>query len=94
MGFGNEKKPEEKHSVSNAEAESLFRDPNRLIIISHRFHEVRFICIGKSLLNRLLTSYYIIRNGKVRIIGTRASRKKEKDLCEKKCQRLLRSRHS
>jgi uncharacterized DUF497 family protein len=80
---GNEKKSEEKHAIINLEAESIFKDPSRKILISNRLREVRFLCIGKSIANRLLTSYFLVRNGKVRIIGTRVSRKKERETYEK-----------
>ncbi len=76
---GNKIKSIEKHGIDNLEAESLFDDQNKLIVLSQRQNELRFLCIGMSNKNRLLTSYYIIRNGEVRIIGTRVARKKEKE---------------
>ncbi|WP_169739227.1 BrnT family toxin [Dyadobacter crusticola] len=82
---GNERKSEEKHRIVNTEAESTFTDRDRLILISNRSREVRFLCIGTSFLKRVLTSYFLIRDGKVRIIGTRIARKKEKELyCKSK----------
>jgi uncharacterized protein len=76
---GNRKKSVIKHGISNKEAESIFDDPLKLIIVSNRALEVRFLCVGKSNLNRILTSYFIVRNGKVRVIGTRVAREKEKE---------------
>ncbi|WP_192579164.1 BrnT family toxin [Dyadobacter aurulentus] len=81
---GNKSKSEEKHCISNLEAESIFKDPAKLVIISNRSREVRFLCIGRSYLSRMLTSYFIIRDGKVRIIGTRAARQKEKEMYNKR----------
>ncbi|KQS33707.1 BrnT family toxin [Dyadobacter sp. Leaf189] len=82
---GNERKSEEKHQILNIEAESTFRDLDRLILISNRSREVRFLCIGTSFLKRILTSYFLVRDGKVRIIGTRVAREKEKELyCKSK----------
>jgi len=75
---GNRQKSVIKHEISNKEAESIFNDPLRLVVVSNRALEVRFLCIGKSNLNRILTAYFIVRNGKVRVIGTRVAREKEK----------------
>ena len=80
---GNERKSVEKHLISNAEAESIFLDPKRKYRISHRANEIRFLCTGKSFSDKLLTSYYIIRNRKVRIIGTRVARISERKRYEK-----------
>ncbi|WP_215233557.1 BrnT family toxin [Dyadobacter linearis] len=80
---GNESKSEKKHGISNLEAESIFKDPVKLVMISNRSKEVRFLCIGRSYLERILTSYFIIRDGKVRIIGTRIARQKEKEFYNK-----------
>ncbi|WP_082213373.1 BrnT family toxin [Dyadobacter psychrophilus] len=80
---GNKKKSVEKHLITNAEAESIFLDPKRKYIISHRANEIRFLCIGKSFSNKILTSYYTIRNGKVRVIGTRVARITERQQYEK-----------
>ncbi|WAC09549.1 BrnT family toxin [Dyadobacter pollutisoli] len=75
---GNLMKSVDKHLIENVEAESMFDDPKKLVIMSQRSREIRYLCIAKSNRNRLLSSYFIIRNGKVRIIGTRVARKSEK----------------
>lgn len=80
---GNEKKSLEKHLITNTEAESIFVDPKRKYRISNRSDEIRFLCTGKSCSNKILTSYYTIRNGKVRIIGTRVARISERKRYEK-----------
>lgn len=75
---GNLKKSIDKHLIGNEEGESIFLDPKKLVVLSQRLAEVRYLCIGISNKGRVLTSYFIVRNGKIRIIGTRVARKTER----------------
>lgn len=68
-----------KHGVSNVEAESIFNDPYKLIRISNRSKEIRYLCTGRGIGGRILTNYFILRDAKVRIIGSRVARKEERE---------------
>jgi len=78
---GNSSKSVEKHGVANREAESVFYDKGRVVRLSKRGTgtEIRYLCYGISDLGRLLTAYFIVKNGKIRIIGTRVARKEERE---------------
>jgi hypothetical protein len=60
----------EKHGVSFEEAVLAFLDPNRKIRFNtkHSAVEMRYYCLGM-VDGRILTVRFIIRDGKVRIIG-------------------------
>jgi uncharacterized DUF497 family protein len=60
----------EKHGVSFEEAMQAFLDPKRKIRLNekHSVHEIRYYCFGR-VGDRILTVRFIIRDGKVRIIG-------------------------
>ncbi|GAB3341731.1 hypothetical protein GCM10027299_56010 [Larkinella ripae] len=77
---GNRHKSVIKHGVTNEEAESVFADSGRVIRLSKRGTptEIRYLCYGRSNQDRLLTAYFIVRHGKIRIIGTRVARREEK----------------
>jgi uncharacterized DUF497 family protein len=83
---GNVLKSVDKHGITNFEAESLFYDKGRIVRLSKRGSgtEVRYLCYGISNSGRLLTAYFIIRNGKIRIIGTRSARREEKEYYQKR----------
>ena len=83
---GNATKSLLKHGISNAEAESAFEDEYRKIRFDtkHSETELRYICIGKSVLGRILCIYFTERNGKIRIIGTRSANIKERLFYEKR----------
>jgi uncharacterized DUF497 family protein len=83
---GNVLKSVDKHGITNFEAESLFYDKGRIVRLSKRGSgtEVRYLCYGISNSGRLLTAYFIIRNGKIRIIGTRVARKEEREYYQKR----------
>ncbi|TLV00027.1 BrnT family toxin [Dyadobacter luticola] len=78
---GNIIKSVEKHGITNRESESIFHDVGRVIRLSKRGSgtEVRYLCYGLSESGRILTAYFIVRNGKIRIIGTRVARKEERE---------------
>ncbi len=75
---GNEHKSVLKHGISNDEAESVFYDSNLVIYsdIKHSIVEKRYICVGKSFLDRILISVFTMRGSKIRIISTRVANKK------------------
>jgi uncharacterized protein len=60
----------EKHGVSFEEAMRAFTDPKRIIRLNakHSASEMRYYCLGK-VHDRVMTVRFIIRDGKVRIIG-------------------------
>ena len=78
---GNKHKSVLKHGISNEEAESIFMDKNKILVLDnkHTKAEIRYICIGKSYVNRVLFCSYTIRNHKIRIISTRIADKKIKN---------------
>jgi uncharacterized DUF497 family protein len=82
---GNENKSVHKHAITNIEAESAFDDPNKKIVYDskHSAAEMRYICLGRGLYGRILYVYFCIREGKVRIIGTRLANKKNRAFYEK-----------
>lgn len=76
---GNKHKSLTKHCVGNIEAESVFSDKNRIVLPSNsKFGEKRYLCIGISNKQNLITNVYCFRNGKVRIISSRKANPKEK----------------
>ena len=83
---GNRLKSINKHGITNQEAESIFSDAGKVVRLSRRGSgtEIRYLCYAISSANRVLTAYFLVRNGKIRIIGTRRSRKEEKDFYYKK----------
>ena len=78
---GNKFKSVTKHEITNLEAESMFADPGKVVRLSKHGSgtEIRYLCYAISNQGKLLTTYFLIRNGKIRIIGTRRARKEEKD---------------
>lgn len=78
---GNKLKSIDKHGITNQEAESSFLDTGRVLRLSKRGSktEIRYLCFATSNKARILTSYFLVRNGKIRIIGTRRARKEEKE---------------
>ena len=59
-----------KHSVSFAEAQHAFLDPNRVIAqdLSHSSHEKRYYCFGQ-VGDGILTVRFMYLGGLIRIIG-------------------------
>ncbi len=70
---------EQKHGVTFDEASSVFADTLSLTIHDplHSEDEERFIIIGISCRNRLLTVVHTERGEKIRIISARKATKKE-----------------
>ena len=84
--LGNIMKSEIKHSISVAEAESVFNDPNNVIFFDpkHSKDEYRYICIGKSNAEQILFAAFTFRDvDSVRIISVRKANKKERTVYEK-----------
>lgn len=76
---GNQDKNPNNHGISNIETESAFYDTNAIIYYDnkHEDQEIRYICIGKSYLNRILFISYTLRRGIIiRIISSRLANKK------------------
>lgn len=59
-----------KHGIAFNEAMQAFLDPERKILLNtrHSGKEIRYYCLGM-VEERVLTVRFIIRDGKVRIIG-------------------------
>jgi hypothetical protein len=82
----NFQKNEDKHGVSQMEAESVFFDP-----VYKLFHDIRhslpnkkrYIIYGKSLENRILMVGFTYRGVRVRIITARPASRKERVIYEK-----------
>lgn len=73
-----------KHDVENNEAEEVFFDKDSLTLPDekHSFREKRFMNLGKSKINRLLSVIFTVRKSKIRIISARDMNKKERRLYE------------
>ena len=87
--FGNIRKSEMKHGIIANEAESVFSDIDKLTFddLKHSEEEFRYICIGKSKLDRILYCYFTYRETKIRVIGIRPANKREKNIYEQTRER-------
>lgn len=77
---GNERKNADKHGVSQAEAEQVFR--NRPIVVRPTYgldSEERQLVHGKTDAGRLLTVVFTVRGTLVRVISARPMREKDRD---------------
>lgn len=77
----NLQKNEEKHGVSQMEAESAFFDSTYRLFkdIKHtNSTENRYILYGKSIENRILMVGFTLRSSKVRLVTARAASRKER----------------
>ena len=83
---GNIDKNDDKHNVTNKEAEEVFFDEKRFIFKDkvHSKNEERFRILAKTKNRRLLFIVFTIRNNKVRVISARDTNKKEVLIYEKK----------
>jgi len=79
----------EKHSVSFAEAMTVFGDPLEVTVRDpdHSEGEFRFLSIGMSHLGRLLVVSYTEREERIRIITAREATRKERRQYEHNQQR-------
>ena len=83
--LGNIMKSELKHHISALEAESIFDDLEMIVFFDpkHSRQEYRYICIGKSDLNRILYVSFTFRGiDIVRVISSRIANKKERSIYE------------
>ena len=69
-----------KHQVSFIEAVETFMDPHgiQLVDVKHSYSEKRCYWIGKSRKGRILTTRFVRREAKIRIIGSAEWRKFKK----------------
>jgi uncharacterized DUF497 family protein len=78
----------DKHSVTQAEAEQVFFNDPLLLLpdIKHNHNEMRFYALGKTNEERLLHVTFTFRgNGtRLRIISTRPMHRKERSIYEQK----------
>ena len=72
----------EKHNIDFKRAKSIWNDPDRIEILAPHPIENRFILIGK-IEEQICSAVYILREGAIRIISVRRSRKQERTLYEK-----------
>ncbi len=82
---GNSRKSEDKHGVTQAEAEQVFSNQPLLLAfdIAHSSTEQRIQAMGKTNAGRLLHVTFTIRGDLVRVISARPMHKKERAKYEK-----------
>ena len=82
---GNKDKNQAKHKIKIEEAEELFFDSKYIMVKDnlHSLKEYRFIIIGVSKSNRLLTIAFTVRSNMIRVISARPASKREKIIYEK-----------
>src|SRR5436309_15440854 len=87
---GNERKSEEKHGVSQGEAEQVFFIAPLFAVsdVQHSQDEPRFHTLGKTEAGRLLHVTFTIRaeGTKIRVISARDMSKRERKFYEEKTQ--------
>lgn len=87
---GNQRKSQEKHSMSQAEAEPVFFNTPLFVLedVSHSRSEPRFHALGKTEAGRLLHVTFTTRaqGKKIRIISVRDMHRKERIVYEEKTQ--------
>jgi len=83
---GNKHKSVTKHGITVEETESVWDDPEMKIFPSEREETVekRYLCIGHSYFNELLTIVFTVRDDEIRPISSRKANKKEKKIFEAK----------
>jgi uncharacterized DUF497 family protein len=83
---GNKSKNFIKHKVTNEEAEQVFQDPLKYIVIDslHSKKENRFIIFGHSAAGRIILVAFTMRSNRVRVISARDANKKERKWYEEK----------
>jgi len=73
-----------KHGISFSEAETVFADPQRIIVrdVTHSITENRYFCIGKTR-ESIMTVRFTYRENVIRIIGAGRWRRGKKIYEEK-----------
>ena len=88
--IGNQRKSQDKHRVSQTEAEQVFFSVPLFIVedLPHSQNEPRFHALGKTDADRLLHVTFTIREKgkKIRIISARDMHRKERRIYEEKSQ--------
>ena len=81
--FDNEKssRNKQKHGIDFFEAQSLWDDPDYIIVPAKTIDETRFLIIGKFGSNHW-SAVITYRNEKIRIISVRRARKEEREIYE------------
>ena len=83
---GNSQKNQEKHGVTQGEAEEIFFNEPLLIAEDqkHSSHEMRFAALGKSNFGDLLTAIFTLRKKQtlIRVISIRPMSKRERKYYE------------
>ena len=80
---GNSGKNEQKHGVTDREAEEIFFNKPLLIGRSQKgAPEVRYAALGKTYGSRFLPVVFTIRSRRIRVISARPMSKKERKLYE------------
>ena len=80
---GNSGKNEQKHGVTDREAEEIFF--NKPLIIGRSLKggpEVRYAALGKTYGSRLLAVVFTVRSKRIRVISARPMSKKERRVYE------------
>lgn len=81
---GNSGKNEEKHGVTDREAEEIFFNKPLLIASSAKGGvEVRYAALGKTFGSRLLAVIFTLRSKRIRVISARPMSRKERETYEK-----------
>ena len=70
-----------KHGIDFIEAQSLWNDPERVIIPSREMDEIRNMIIGR-IEKTVWSAIYTIRKENIRIISVRKARENEKEIYE------------
>jgi hypothetical protein len=87
---GNQRKSEEKHGVSQTEAEQVFISTTLLVLedVDHSQSEPRFHALGTTEAGRLLHVTFTVRaqGKKIRVISARDMNRKERMVYEEKSQ--------
>jgi uncharacterized DUF497 family protein len=86
---GNARKSDEKHGVSQAEAEQVFFNEPLLIVNAprHSLHEPRFHALGRTDEGRPLHVTFTLRGARtrIRVISARAMSRRERARYEQEC---------
>lgn len=85
---GNSQKNQEKHGVTNQEAEGLFFNEHKFVFedSTHSQIEKRYLLLGVTSEARKLAIIFTIRKNKIRIISARDMHKKEMQIYDKKAK--------
>ncbi len=87
---GNSAKSLLKHNVTKKEAEEVFNNyPLFFGKGSNKGNETRLLAYGKTDNERLLTSVFVIRKNKIRIISSRPQSKNEKKKFNEKSKKAI-----